>query len=94
MKYIVRINPGAYNLLTKRIDAKRIWEVEQCANKDSERVIWHCADVRIDDKPIYQLFVRPKEGEKPWQLECWGICARGQDNAIEIKSGKSDASGN
>jgi hypothetical protein len=47
VKYIVRMNIRAFNPLTMKMDPKRIWEVEQCANKDSARVIWHCDHVRI-----------------------------------------------
>lgn len=94
MKYIVRINPGAYNPLTRKVRADRLWEIEQCKTKDSAAVKWHCADVRIDQTPINQLFNLPKPGEKPWEFECFGICVRGQDNAIEIKTGRHDASGN
>lgn len=94
MKYIVRINPGAYSFLTRKLDVNRVWEVEQCKNQDSAEVRWHCADVRIDNTPVNQLYKLPKPGEPPWEYECYGICVRGQDNAIEIKTGKHDASGN
>lgn len=99
MKYILRINPRAYNPLSNELIPERLWEVEQCETRgrngrvDSEKVIWHCADVRIDSHPIKELFELPKEGEKPWSMEMYGICVRGQDNAIEIKTGKHDASG-
>jgi hypothetical protein len=95
MKYIVRLNPKAFNPVTKRVIPERLWEVEQVANKDSEKVIWHCADIRIDQTPIRELFsLTPSEGKATWEYECFGICVRGQDNAIEIKTGRSDVSGN
>ena len=94
MKYIIRINPRAYNPVTNKVIAERLWEIEQVANKDSEKVVWHCADIRVDDTPIRELFKLAGEGEKPWQHECFGICVRGQDNAIEIHTGAADVSGN
>lgn len=102
MRYLIRLNPRAVNPLTRRVFAPRLWEVEQCANKDSERVIWHCADVRVDQKLLtqiapleaYQEFGKPIDGKKPWELEVWGVCVRGQDDVIEIRTGDRDASGN
>jgi hypothetical protein len=94
MKYLVRLNPKAFNPITRKIIAARLWEVEQCANKDSEKVIWHCAEVRIDSTPVRTLYTLPKQEEKPWEAEYFGICVRGQDNAIEIHTGARDASGN
>lgn len=109
MKYIVRLNLRAYNPLTRQVIANRLWEVEQAekmggnGRQDSERVVWHCAAVRIDQKDIEQIapitayreFGKPLSvDEKPWELEVWGVCVRGQDNAIEIHTGKSDVSGN
>ena len=90
MQYIVRLNPRAWNPLTKRVDAARLWEVEQVANKDSERVIWHCADVRIGELPIRMFFTLPKAGEPPTELKFSGICTRGQDNAICIYERRHD----
>jgi len=94
MKYIVRLNPHAQNPLTKQIREDRLWEVEQCANKDSEKVIWHCGDVRVDSVPICELYQFQPTGEKPWDIAVFGICTRGQDSAIEIRTGPKDASGN
>ena len=94
MRYLIRLNPKAFNPVTRQIIAERLWEVEQCASKDSEKVIWHCADVRVDDKPIRTLYTLPKQEEKPWEVEHFGICVRGQDNAIVIRTGPRDASGN
>ena len=94
MRYLVRLNPKAFNPLTLKVIASRLWEIEQCGTRDSEAVIWHCADVRINEKHIREFFQMPKEGEKPWQIERFGTCARGQDNAIVILTGVSDASGN
>jgi len=100
MKYIVRLNPKAFNPLTRKVIAGRLWEVEQCktvgkdGRLDSEKVIWHCADVRIDSRNIGQEFKLPKDGEKPWEMEVYGICLRGQDDVVEIRTGKKDASGN
>ena len=94
MRYIIRLNPRAFNPITRKVIAARLWEVEQCGNRDSEKVIWHCADVRVDKQHVRELFQLPKEGEQPWQHECFGICVRGQDNAIEIHTGAADVSGN
>lgn len=94
MKYVVRLNSKAFNPVTRKVIASRLWEIEQCANRDSEKVIWHCADVRIDQTPIRELYTLPKIEEKPWEFECFGICVRGQDNVIEIHTGPQDVSGN
>jgi len=94
MRYLVRLNPKAFNPITRKVIVERLWEIEQCANRDMERVIWHCEDVRIDATPIRELFTLSKDGEKPWEAEYFGICVRGQDNAIEIRTGRHDASGN
>lgn len=94
MRYLIRLNPKAFNPLTKRVIAERLWEVEQCASTDSEKVIWHCADVRIGGTPINQLFTLPKPGEGVWSKEVFGFCVRGQDNAVEIHVGNANASGN
>jgi hypothetical protein len=100
MKYLIRLNPKAFNPLTRKVNAARLWEVEQCAmlGRDgkvkSEKVIWHCADIRIDGENISHKFSLPKEGQKPWEAEYWGACARGQDDVVEIHTGRPDASGN
>lgn len=94
MKYLVRLNRKAINMLTLKVNAKLLWEVEQAGTRDSEKVIWHCEDVRIDARPIRELFQMPVEGDPPWQLECFGTCARGQDNAIVIRTGPATDSGN
>jgi hypothetical protein len=100
MKYLVRLNLKAYNPLTRKWAPNLLWEIEQCekiggnGRQDSEPIIWHCEDVRIDQTPIRKLFKLAGDGEKPWQLEVWGICVRGQDNAIEIHTGPQDVSGN
>lgn len=94
MRYIVRLNPRAFNPITRTVIASRLWEVEQCATKDSAKVVWHCADVCIDKTPIRELFKLSKEDEKPWEGEYWGVVVRTQDNAIAILTGPMDASGN
>lgn len=98
MRYLVRLNPKAFNQLTRKVNASRLWEIEQCAfgvtPNISEKVIWHCAEVRVDDKMIQTLFTLPGKDEKPWEAEFFGICVRGQDNAVEIKTGAHDVSGN
>jgi hypothetical protein len=94
LKYVVRLNPKAYNPITGKVIADRLWEIEQCATKDSEKVVWHGRDVRIDATHIRELYTLPKPGEKPWEAEFFGICVRGQDNAIEIHTGAHDVSGN
>lgn len=90
MIYKVRLNPRAYNPITGKVDPKRVWEIEQCSTKDSEKVIWHCAEVLIDGVPFRTIFVLPKAGEKPFEAEYQGIVVRGQDDAIEIKAGRHD----
>ena len=90
MKYLVRLNKRAFNPVTKRVVPGRVWEVEQAANRDSEKVIWHCGDVRIDGVPVRDLFDLTPE----WEHVCFGICVRGQDDAIEIWTGPHDVSGN
>jgi hypothetical protein len=86
MKYLVRLNPKALNPLTGKIIPGRLWEVEQCADKDSEKVIWHCADVRVDATPIRELFqLLPGI---PWEGAYFGICIRGQDDVVEIHTKK------
>lgn len=94
MKYLVRLNPKAFNPITRKVVASRLWEIEQCATRDSEKVVWHCADVRIDKEPIRTLYTLPGAEAKPWEAEYFGICVRGQDNVVEILTGKHDASGN
>lgn len=94
MKYLVRLNPKAYNPITKKVIESRLWEIEQVADRDSEKVIWHCADVRIDKTPIRELFTLSKLGESPWERIYFGICVRGQDDVVEIKTGVFDVSGN
>jgi len=85
MKYIVRINPKAYNVLLKRIIPAIIWEVEQVKTRDSEKVIWHCSNVKIDGVPITKIFPLPKKGEPPTQMEFAGVCIRdGYEDAIQI----------
>ena len=94
MRYLLRLNPKAFNPLTGKVIAARLWEIEQTGNRDSESVVWHAADVRIDSTHVRELFQMPKEGEKPWQIERFGTCVRGQDNAIVILTGPADDSGN
>jgi hypothetical protein len=94
MKYIIRLNTRAFNPITRKVIAERVWEVEQTATKDSEKCVWHGHEVRINQTPIRELYRLPKEGEQAWEMVCWGICVRGLDDAIEIKTGLHDASGN
>jgi hypothetical protein len=94
MRYILRLNPKAYNPITRDIVASRLWEVEQCVSRDSEKVTWHCADIRIDSAPIREFFKLPKQGEPPWEKVVYGICVRGQDNVVEIHTGSEHDSGN
>jgi hypothetical protein len=93
MKYILRINPKAVNPITRKVMEDKLWEVEQTETKDHPKLLWHCGDIRVDGVPIRQIFVRPDPGTK-WEKAYWGICTRGYDDAIEIKTGPSDASGN
>lgn len=90
MIYKIRLNPRAFNPLTRKVNSDRLWEVEQVADRDSEKVIWHCADIRVDGVPIKDLFKLPKEGDPAWEITCAGICVRGQDDVVEIKKGKHD----
>jgi hypothetical protein len=91
MKYIVRLNPKAWNPITNRVEPSRLWEVEQCATKDSEKVIWHRANVRIGERGINELFVLQKPGEAPTELHFEGIIVGGgQDNALVIVEGRHD----
>ena len=94
MRYIIRLNPKAFNPITRKVIAARLWEIEQCATRDSEKVIWHCADVRIDKTPIRTLYTLPGAESKPWEAEYFGICVRGQDNVVEIHTGAPNVSGN
>jgi hypothetical protein len=100
MKYIIRWNPKSLNVLTRQVNPKILWEIEQAetpvvnGRQDSEKVIWHAADVRVAGVPIRELFKMSPEGEKPWELEVCGVCTRGQDNAIEIRIEDKNASGN
>lgn len=94
MRYLIRLNPRAFNAITRKIIPERLWEIEQCATKDSEKCVWHCADIRIDAAPIRTLYTLPRQEEKPWEAEYFGICVRGQDNVVEILTGDHDASGN
>lgn len=93
MHYIVRLNPKALNPFTMKVTPGRMWEVEQCSMMggggllNSEPVIWHCSDVRIDKTPIRELFHLPKAGEKPWEMKCSGVVVRGPDDVIEIRTG-------
>jgi hypothetical protein len=93
VRYLIRLNPKAFNPLTKKVIANRLWEIEQCADKDSEKVIWHGADVRIDSTSIRELYRLPQAGEKPWEIEVFGACMRAQDDAILICTGAHDVSG-
>lgn len=94
MQYIVRLNRKAFNPISNALIPGRLWEVEQCANKDSEKVIWHCGDVRINGRPIHEIFKPPTDASKMFEVEvkASGIIVRGQDNAIEIRPGQHDVS--
>ena len=94
--YKIRLNPRAINQLTMKVNPRVMWEVEQSmwqggdGRTDSERVIWHCAEVRIDGTSISKLFRLTKPGEPKWELEFYGMALRGQDDAIEIHTGEQD----
>jgi hypothetical protein len=83
VKYLVRANPKAYNPITRKVDLSRFWEVEQCADRDSEKVIWHCAAVRVGNEVIHDI---PPDSV----LEFYGVVVRGADDAIVILEGKHD----
>lgn len=83
MKYIIRPNPNAYNLITRKVDLSRFWEIEQCADPNSEKVIWHCATVRRGNEIVRDL---PPDTV----LELYGIVVRGADDAIVVLEGKHD----
>ena len=91
MRYTVRLNPRAYNPITRRNEESRRWEVVQEEIKggtghDSESVIWHCADVTVNGVPIQTVFGRERgcDGELPKELSFRGVAFRGADNAIAI----------
>jgi hypothetical protein len=90
MKYVVRLNVRAFNPVTRKIDARRMWEVEQCKTNDSPGVKWQCANVLLNGKSINELFVLPKEGEPPFEAVIHGIAVRGIGDAIEIREGRHD----
>jgi hypothetical protein len=109
MKYLIRLNPRAVNPLTRKVIASKLWEVEPCekiggnGRADSPAVIWHCSEIRIDGKSIAQLapieayreLAHPAvSGAARWLLEIWGVCSRGADDAIEIRTTAADVSGN
>jgi hypothetical protein len=99
MDYIIRLNPRAMNPLTKRIDERRLWEVEQCewsgrsGNRDSEKVIWHFADVKINETPIVQYLKENKIALKGLEIKLSGIAVIDGSNAIKILTGKHDVAG-
>lgn len=99
MEYVIRINPKAFNILTKRIDERRLWEVEQSewsgrsGNRDSEKVIWHTANVKINETPIDRYIVENKLALKGLEIKLSGIAVIDGDNAIKILTGKHDVSG-
>jgi hypothetical protein len=109
MKYLIRLNPRAVNPLTRKVIVGKLWEVEQTekiggnGRVDSPAVIWHCGDIRIDGESIqslapleaYRELTQPAvPGTARWVLETWGVCSRGADDAIEIRTSKPSVSGN
>lgn len=95
MRYIVRLNKKAVNPLTRQLDPKRLWEVEQLADKDSERVVWHAEAVRINEQKASDFFQTPVPPKTiwDWELHYKGYVARGQDNAVVVigePDGESD----
>ena len=94
MRYLVRLNVRAFNPITQKLDLSRVWEIEQCKTRDSGRIIWHGAEVNVNGSPIREFFTVPKKGDPAWEFECYGICVRGQDNALELHTTPKDASGN
>lgn len=88
MRYIVRLNPKAFNPVTGKVDSTRLWEVEQCATKDSEKCIWHRDRVRIGDRGINEFYTLAEKGQPPTELKFEGICITGQDSALVIITGK------
>jgi len=93
MKYLVRLNPKALNPLTKKVEPSRVWEIEQCADKDSEKYIWHCGAVTINAQPIHRYITALCEAKGPdfilpKEFEFHGIATRGQDNSIVIHEGR------
>lgn len=102
MKYIVRMNLKAWNPLTSKVDMRRVWEVEQCQSKDSEKCIWHCSEVRIRTRDgvetsIGDLFAKEMkaplpqgEKRKPVEIVSHGIVVREADDAIVIREGGHD----
>jgi hypothetical protein len=86
MRYTVRLNKKAINILTRSLDPKRRWEVIQEADKDSQRVRWVCENVRIGEKHAQEFFKMPLPPKTiwDWELNLTGTVARGQDDAIVI----------
>lgn len=90
MKYLVRLNKKAWNPILGKVIEGRVWEVEQVANKDSAKCIWHCANVKIRrnevDTPISQEITQSGMKVKPTEIELAysGIAVRGQDDSIVI----------
>lgn len=86
MRYLVRLNKKAINPLTGKLNPKLRWEVVQKADKDSQKVTWHCEDVRIGNEPAYTFFKLPAPPKTiwDWELHYIGTVARGQDNAVVI----------
>lgn len=100
MKYIVRINPKALDMLTKQVNEKVLWEVEQCEARgrandhiDSEKVIWHCANVKIDDMSIEKYITEHKLPLKGLAVAVSGVAIRDASDAIKIITGPHDGSG-
>ena len=90
MKYIIRINRRAYNPITGKLIPGKIWEIEQCATPENEKVLWHCAEIRIGTESIAKFFTMPKPGDPPFELVIFGLAARAHDDAIVILRGKHD----
>jgi hypothetical protein len=88
--YTVRVNSKGFNPILRKLDPERYWEVEQeeimggnvagVTTRDSEPVIWHCAEVRVNGVSIKDLFDPTKIKEMKFR----GAIARGAGNAIEI----------
>jgi len=76
MKYIVRVNKKAMNPITRKIIPEIVWEVEQVKTKDSPAVVWHSANVTVDETPIVNLFPIPQKGKPMPEVSFEGIAVR------------------
>ncbi len=90
MQYKVRLNPRSFNPLTRRVDLSRLWEVEQVADKDSAKVIWHCTAVRVGEHLLDPVLFAQYQKTTYDEIVYHGIITRNGDNEIAIREGRHD----